>query len=286
MAERTSWLEAIETHADEVGAYTLKYIQDESRADWHVLLPLGPEAVALDLGSGWGNIALSVAQRCGRVYCGDVNLINLRLLRARMADREIHNVVPFQYDPYEFLRLPFPDSSVDVVLLNGVLEWIGAVDNDASPARMQLEALIEIRRVLKTGGALYIGIENRCAVSAFRGFGPHGELPYVGLLPRWLSNAITQIVRHKPHRTYIYSLGGYRRLLRKAGFSSPEFFWPYPNYHHPHYLIPLRPRWVKRFWLNELSTSRSSKYRIARSMGLSRLPFHWFASSYGIRSVK
>lgn len=200
-----------------------------------------------------------------------------------MADQGIHNVLPFQYDPHQLLKLPFPDASIDIVLLSEVLEWIGALETDASPYCMQLQALREIRRVLRPGGALYVGIENRFASSALRGFGPHGELPYVGLLPRWLSNSITKAVRHQPHRTYIYSLWGYRRLIRKAGFASSDFFWPYPSYHHPHYLIPLSPRWVKRFWLNELSVSRTTRYRVIRAVGLSCLPFHWLASSYAIR---
>jgi ubiquinone/menaquinone biosynthesis C-methylase UbiE len=286
MAEQTSWLEAVDAYADTIGAYTLRYIKDESRADWHVILPLGPEAVVLDIGSGWGNIALSLAKRCRKLHCADVNMTNLRLLRTRLRDRGVENVSIFQYEPNDYLHLPFTDSTFDVVLLNGVLEWMGAAKINASPKKIQLAALKEIRRVLKADGALYIGIENRFSTSTLCGQRIHGELPFVGLLPRPASNFITKLVRGEPHRTYIYSYGGYRRLLQKAGFHKIDFYIPYPSYHHPNYLIPLEPSWVKRFWIDQLSVSRSKKYQLFQRLNLSRLPFHWFAYSYSIRCTK
>ena len=165
LAEQKNWQEAIDTYSNSIGKYTLGYITNEARADWHILLPLNPEATVLDIGSGWGNIAISLSRWCKKVYCGDVNMINLRLLRTRLRDRKIKNVSLFQYEPNTMLRLPFKDSSIDVVLLNGVLEWMGAAEIDAAPQKIQLKALMEIKRVLKSGGALYIGIENRCSLA-------------------------------------------------------------------------------------------------------------------------
>jgi ubiquinone/menaquinone biosynthesis C-methylase UbiE len=286
LAESKSWQEAIDAYAYALGAYTLNYIKDESRADWHIILPLDAESTVLDIGSGWGNIALSLSKWCKHIYCCDVNMNNLRLLNVRMRDNSVNNVTAFQYEPNAFLRLPFGDASIDVAVLNGVLEWIGAAEIDASPGCIQMAALKEIRRVLKAEGALYIGIENRYSTSTLCGHRIHGELPFVGLLPRRMSNMITKLVRGKQHRTWIYTLGGYRRLLQRAGFKQTDFYLPYPSYHHPNYLIPLDPGWVKQFWLDHLSVSRSRKYRLFQRFGLSRLPFHWLAYSFGIRCLK
>ena len=44
------------------------------------------------------------------------------------------------------MRLPFKDASIDVAVLNGVLEWVGAADMEASPEQMQAKALKEIRK--------------------------------------------------------------------------------------------------------------------------------------------
>lgn len=286
IAEKKGWQEAIDAFSHTIGSYTLQYITDESRADWHIILPLDAGATLLDIGSGWGNIAFSLSKWCKQVYCCDVNMTNLRLLNVRMHDNGIKNVIPFQYEPNSFLRLPFSDSSIDVAVLNGVLEWMGAAEIDATPDRVQLEALLEIRRILKPGGTLYIGIENRYSISTLCGLRIHGELPFVGLFPRWFSNLVTKLVKGKQHRTYIYSLGGYRRLLRRAGFGQTDFYLPYPSYHHPNYLIPLKPAWVKQFWQDQLSVSRSKKYRLFKWLGLSRLPFHWLAYSFSMRCMK
>ena len=286
LAEENGWQKAIDSYSHTLGAYTLQYIKDESRADWHIILPINKNATVLDIGSGWGNIALSLSKWCKQVYCCDVNMTNLRLLNTRMQDNNINNVTTFLYEPNLFLKLPFPDSSIDTAILNGVLEWMGAAKIKASPYRVQIEALKEIKRVLKPGGTLYIGIENRYSTSTITGQRIHGELPFVGLLPRWMSNLITKLVRGKPHRTYIYSLRGYRKLLQQAGFEQTDFFLPYPSYHHPNYLIPLNPGWMKRYWFNKLSISRSIKYRIAQRIGLSKLPFHWLAYSFSIRCTK
>ncbi len=285
-AENDSWENAITAYEHTLSKYTRGYIRNEARADWHIILPITPDSVVVDIGSGWGNIALGVAKRCGHLYCGDVNMKNLRLLRCRLRDAGLDHVDPFLYDANQFLRLPFQDKSVDAVLLNGVMEWMGNIDHPASPERIQLEALKEIHRVLKDDGVLYVGIENRYSVGTLRGKGLHGELPFVGLLPRWLSNAITKLVRNEPHRTYIYSLNGYHRLLRRAEYNNIDSYWPYPSYHDPNYLIPLNPGWVKRFWLNSVMVSRSNKFKLVRMLGLHFLPFHWVAFSFGFRCRK
>jgi ubiquinone/menaquinone biosynthesis C-methylase UbiE len=286
LAERTTWRQAIKTYAKTIGDYTLRYIDDESRADWQILLPLGPEATVLDIGSGWGNIAISLSRWCKRVYCCDVNMLNLRLLKTRLRDRGVDNITAFQYEPNDFMRLPIQNASIDVAVLNGVLEWMGVADIDASPDQIQAKALEEIRRVLKPNGVLYIGIENRYSLSTLRGQRIHGELPFVGLLPRWMSEKLTRLLSGESHRTYIYSIWGYRKLLRCAGFKRIDFYWPHPSYHYPNYLIPLQPGWLKRYWFDRLSGSRSKKYKLAQRLGLSRLPFHWLAYSYGIRCSK
>ena len=286
MAEKEGWQQAIDAYKSTIGNYTYAYIQNESRSDWQVILPVGPESHVLDIGSGWGNIAIGMSSWSKHVHCCDVNMNNLRLLRARMQQRNINNVSTFQYDPNAFLRLPFADDSMDVAILNGVLEWMGNADIDAKPDQIQLEALKEIRRVLKPGGALYIGIENRYSVSTLRGLGLHGELPFVGLLPRPVTNFLTRLIKGSDHRTYIYSILGYKRLLAKAGFVNVDYYWPYPSYHDPNHLIPLKPSWVKRYWLNEQLVTRSSKFRYARKLGLAWFPFHWLAFSYSMRCWK
>jgi len=286
LAENEGWQNAIDAYTETIGSYTLGYIKNESRADWKVILPVGPDSEVLDIGSGWGNIAVSMSKWNKHVHCCDVNMNNLRLLNSRLRDQKIDNVSTFQYDPNTFLQMPLADNSIDVALLNGVLEWMGNADAGAKPDKIQLEALKEIRRVLKPGGALYIGIENRYSTATLKGLGLHGEIPFVGLLPRPVTNFLTKLIRGSEHKTYIYSLRGYKKLMKKAGFSDVDYYWPYPSYHDPNYLIPLDDGWSKRYWLNNQFVSRSSKIALAKKLGLGWLPFHWLAFSYSIRCWK
>src|SRR4030065_2206102 len=76
----------------------------------------------------------------------------------------------------DWLRLPFPDNSFDLVVANGVLEWLGLSDYSRNPRQVQQEFLKEARRVLKPGGCLYVGTENRFGISFFAGARDHSGL--------------------------------------------------------------------------------------------------------------
>ena len=51
----------------------------------------------------------------------------------------------------------------------------------------------------------------------------------------------------KQYRTYTYSEGGYRKLLRDAGFAATSSYWADPGYNQPYRLVPLAvPKWVRQ----------------------------------------
>jgi len=280
LSEQKSWRFAIDNYSNKIGKYTYNYIVDESRADWLIYLPTLKNSIVLDIGSGWGNIAIMLAKRCEKYYCCDANVYNLRLLNSRLRDNNINNTELFQYDANDILKLPFNDKSVDVVILNGVLEWMGNIEHKLSPRQIQIMALKEINRVLKKDGIVFIGIENRYAMGHLLGARPHGEIPFIGLLPRFLSNIITKLKTGKRHGTYIYSVAGYRKLLHRANFKMQTAFLAFPDYRFPNTIVPLKPKWMKRFWVKNINTNNSKKIRLAKTFGLKYFPFHWFANSF------
>jgi SAM-dependent methyltransferase len=71
-------------------------------------------------------------------------------------------------------RLPFPDSSFDVVLTNHVIEHVGPIDEQ----RMHLR---ELRRVLRPSGTGYIAVPNRWQLVE-----PHYKLAFLSWLPHGL----------------------------------------------------------------------------------------------------
>ena len=118
----------------------------------------------LEIGTGSGGIAHWFARhpqlRCEVVA---VDVCDSRQLHDGYAFRQVEGV-----------RLPFADSSFDVVITNHVIEHVG--DADA-----QLEHLREIHRVLEADGVGYLAVPNRWMLTE-----PHYRLKFLSWWPhRW-----------------------------------------------------------------------------------------------------
>ncbi len=76
----------------------------------------------------------------------------------------------------DLLALPYPDGSVDRVRLDHVLEHL--------PGRLAVPALLEARRVLRTGGGIRVGVPDLAATC--RAYAEAPTLADRALLLRWL----------------------------------------------------------------------------------------------------
>jgi ubiquinone/menaquinone biosynthesis C-methylase UbiE len=111
-----------------------------------VLAPQPGERI-LEIGPGTGYYTLDVAEWVGpqgTVEIFDIQQEFLDHTMERARERGLENVVPTQGDATD---LPYPDESVDAVLLTAVL---GEIPDRAA-------ALREIARVLRPGGRLVVG---------------------------------------------------------------------------------------------------------------------------------
>lgn len=113
--------------------------------------------------------------------------------------------------------IPLPDSSVDIVLMEAVLEHVD------SPLR----SLQEIHRVLSPGGALYVYTTNRLKFS-FTGFNGEYRVPFLNWFPAGVREAYTFHMQHfAPHLAnfnarpayHWYTYSDLCRLGRYAGFA-------------------------------------------------------------------
>jgi ubiquinone/menaquinone biosynthesis C-methylase UbiE len=260
-AETDGWRNAIERRYGADREFLISLL-DTQRTSWVSLLGLKPDAVALDIGSGYGAITHALSQQVGEVYSLEAVPERVEFTRVRLAQEGISNVRLVQGSA---LDLPLMDESFDLIVVNGILEWVGEWQTEGDPRAVQLGFLKQVHRLLKPGGVVVIGIENRIGQAALMGGIDHSGVPYTSLMPRWLATMYLRRDR-RPHyrtvlnakreyRTYTYSELGYRRLLSDAGFSTASFLWADPGYNQPYAVVPLRQAFPRRYLASTLEAA-------------------------------
>jgi SAM-dependent methyltransferase len=197
----------------------------EGRADIARLLLNGRDTVALDVGCGFGTFATAVARSAGHVLATDRSPVRVALTAARARAEGLENVTAFETNG---VRLPLRDELCDLVTIIGVLEWAGVGTGDAPAAQRAM--LAEVRRVLKPGGVLLLGIENRYAAHYFLGAREdHTDLRFSALLPRRLAELQSRRARGVPFETPTHSRAALKQLLAEAGLT-PRIAAVLPSY--------------------------------------------------------
>jgi len=260
------WDRALE---EKIPTHLHSYIVGAERADGCLfLLPIGSHTIALDLGCMWGALTFPLAQHCGQVIGVDQTFETLRMADLRKRSSKVNNIF---FAGANSVRLPFMNCVFDVVIINGVLEWIGLEREyvtqrnwgvkvaeprvrtaSASPRSLQLRALKEAHRTLKPGGTMYVATENRISWLNFSQPDPHSGFRYTSLMPRWLADIYMKLRANQKYLTYTYSARGLGRLLAEAGFIDIKFFTALPDYRYPHVIMPLEERFL-RFYMHRQS---------------------------------
>lgn len=233
------------------------------RANWHLLTNLPPQSRVLDLGAGTGTTSHALAKYYRAVVAIEPVLERVEFMQERFRQEGLSNVTLSRTSLW---KLPFQKESFDLVVMNGVLEWVpGGRDDD--PRDAQLTALRKAYSLLRPGGCLYVGIENRTALGSFIGYpDPHCGLPWVTIMPRHLAHWYAR-KKGAPagYRNYLYSSRGYRKLMTDAGFRTVEIYIAAPSYNHPRFFIPMSGNGFRYYAQNFAASTRGGLRSLANA---------------------
>ena len=218
--------------AEYKGRFDFTY--DETRADWRFPIEIDKDSVVLDVGAGMGRSTIPLARVAGRVVAFDASSLRMRYLKRRLAKENITNVELCVADIFD---LPFADGTFDVISMNGILEWVGKTDRFTNAVDAQNACLAICHRLLRKGGVLYVGIENRFALAYVKA-ADHGGLHLTSYMPRWMARPYVRFRQGQDYRTYTHTKSGYERLFERAGFQDIRFYLPFPGYNMPRIVWP------------------------------------------------
>lgn len=221
-----------------------KRMENLGLGNWHMLLLRDRNDRALDIGCGFGSLPLGLSHYFRTA-------LGTEFLPDRLAYASLRAVEDARHG-CRFVRsnghaLPFNRDSIDLVTMNGVLEWAGLY-GDGEPRELQLGMLREVRRVLAPRGNVAVAIENRMALESILGLpDTHSGVIWATVLPRPLAAALTRLVKGTPLRTRLYTPQGYRRLMRDAGYDRVRVLDLISSYNDYDFIVDVHDRASYRF---------------------------------------
>ncbi|NKB20028.1 MAG: methyltransferase domain-containing protein [Alphaproteobacteria bacterium] len=257
------------------------FLSDQKRNDFVFLLPIEDNSVVLDYGAGWGNTSYTFSKYCKQVIALDADFDRLHLANRHFAYRGANNVQTI-YGGTSW-DLPFADATFDIVVFNGVLEWM-PLSMEGVPTDVHRRVLGEINRVLKPGGSVMISIENRFGYRHLMGNKDYhcGGLRWAPFLPRALANLYSQFWLGRPYRAWFHSYNILHELLADCGYEGTKIYSYYPDHVKYSCIFPLDDENVLRKTLKrllKLPTLRKSE-RLLFKFFSTHSSFKYFAQDF------
>lgn len=168
----------------------------------------------LEIGAGCGAITRYLGEQGGQVLALEGSTRRASIARARTRDLENVSVLAESFENFSV------DKKFDVITLIGVFEYANLFVSGDNPGSQMLQ---KVRSLLKPDGLLILAIENQLGLKYFAGAPEdHVASPMYGIEGRYNSST-----------PQTYGKSALTSLLSDAGFTSSEFFAPFPDYKLP-----------------------------------------------------
>jgi len=229
------------------------------------------KSLILDLGCGYGGISLFLAKKAESVIGVDINRESINVAHLRT---KISRGASFSTILSSATNVPLKEASVDFVLINGVLEWIPCSKPYQDPMSTQLEALGEVKRVLKRRGRMLLAIENRYYLRYWLGSkDTHSGLRFVPILPRKVADMVSIVIKGKRYLNRTYSYFELKNILKKLGLTTVKVYMGIPDYVFPEEIVGIDDKEEMRKKISSVRQrgSRRVVWGMLTKMGLMKL---------------
>ncbi|MBI3985569.1 MAG: methyltransferase domain-containing protein [Lentisphaerae bacterium] len=180
--------------------------------------PFRKSSVLLEIGAGCGALTGLLTERCGRVVAVELSRKRGEIVQARYP--ETPNL---EIRVGNIMDLPFSET-FDTVTLIGVLEYARSFVAGANPGDSFLRRVAEL---LRPRGELLIAVENKFGLKYFAGAQEeHTGRAFDGIEGYCFNDKVET-----------FSKTELTALLRRNGFASVRYYYPYPDYKFPDFIF-------------------------------------------------
>jgi hypothetical protein len=230
----TPWREAVAEEYEARFPWLYQIVTSPKRSLFFRQHPPSPGSRVLDVGSGWGQVALPLAKEA-KVTALEPTPERLAFIRAAARQDGVEaNLCFMQAD---FLDVEF-ETKFDLACCIGVLEWVPKF-REGDPYELQVQFLRRAREALTPDGSLVLGIENRLGLKYILGaVDDHIGTPLIAVYDRLLAGRKWREKTGQPLRSYTYTRVELEAMLAQAGFGSVKFHAAFPDYKLPEVILP------------------------------------------------
>lgn len=232
------WREVVAERFARINPWLYQIVTSPTRDLFFRQHPPAKKADILDIGAGWGQIALPLARAGHQVTALEPTPERLAFIQAAAAQDQVTDNLAFIQASFHQIQFT---SRFDLICCIGVLEWTPKFQ-PGEPRAVQLQFLRSARAALQPGGRLVIGIENRLGLKYLLGApDDHTGQRHISVLHAGLAASRHRAVTGGDLRAFTYTHAEYEQLFREAGFSGIETHGAFPDYKLPELILPLDP---------------------------------------------